>query len=171
MPTPISTDFGAILNAVKEKIVLDGYLAQTAVYLGLNAEFIDPPPADQFAVLVPGEQVVDQGVVTGGGNTTFVFDGILNIWLWVRLATDEVSRSDLWLTDPNLGALATNNKLIKSLQLSMITDPDGNALVYSPMKLVSINQGVRVNSGTKLIPPGWGNMVTKWRMKWWMNMD
>jgi hypothetical protein len=169
--TPIPSDLGSILLATKNQLVATGVATSSSVYLGLTPDIPKTPPSDQFFVIVPSAQVVDQGVVTGGGNDTMFLDGEMYIWLWSRLNTDEPPRSDNWLTDSSLGALTALRNMIVSLQLWQPVDVNGNGLVYVPFKLLSIEQGKRLSDPRNTLPPGWGNMVTRWRFRWWFRLS
>lgn len=166
MPEPIQTDLGSILLAVKQRLISTGVFSPTAVYLGLSSEVQVPipPPADQFCVIIPSEQIADQGVMTGGGNLTLWFDGEIQACLFSRLYTDETPRSENWLTDPALGALSRWREIVSVLNMWQPIDVNGFGLVYTPFKVIKTGKVQRV----KEVPPapGWGVMATTFKFKW-----
>lgn len=169
-PTPAPTDLTSILLAAKQRLIDASVFGTNAVYLGLSPEIQIPfpMPAQQFAVLVPSTQSADQPVVTGGGNAALFLDGLLDCYLYSRLQTDEIPRSDNWLTDQTLGALTTLRQIVNAFQLWSPVDTNNHMLVYTPFKLQTIEQGRRIMASPKMPEaPGWGSMVSRWKFKWW----
>jgi hypothetical protein len=158
----VATWIDQVLLQVKNKLVLDNVLPPEYCYLWLSEDPIDPPPDDFYAVIVPGSQRPDQGVITGAYPSTLTpINGTFSVILWARLSIDPNRRDDSFLTDPAYGVLARQRLIIKSLQLYDPTNTDGDYYLEEPMRLADPGQDFR----PRRPPPGWGSVVSVFEAK------
>lgn len=129
------------------------------VYLSEAPDVQNPDVADPFCVLTPREQVIDQGIVTGGGRTLTYFESEFTATVWSRLALDAGYRKDAFLTDANFGILPKVKCVMTSLQMYQPVDSTGAIMISEPMRLLRIRKPELVDN-----VPGWGTVV----MDFWL---
>lgn len=154
-----------ILVAVRDKLINDGLFPASACYISLTPDVNLYPPTDQFAVVSPGTQTPDPGVVMGGGNITMLFVGEVIVTLWSRLATDEIQRDETYLTDASLGAVAAITCMLTSLQLYMPENQDGSWMLSEPMRLTAMDAPERVQNVQ------WGKTSMLFEMQWLQRLE
>jgi hypothetical protein len=152
----LETNLPDILAQIKEKLLEDGVVNDSEVYLSISPVVQDFPPSDQFVMLTIGRQPVDQGIVTGGGDGAQLgFIGQVNVTLFTRLALDETPRADDMLTQSSLGAFAKQQCIIASLHLFFPEDDNGNFYLQEPMRLIEIQEPTKPKQGWCGLPSIW----------------
>lgn len=166
MATPFAVDIATLLKAFRDKLISDNVFLSTNCFLSLVPSTLMFPPNDQFATLQPLRQTVDSGSVRGGGRVDMYMEGQLGVTVWSRLALDQLTRDDSYLTDSSLGALGKLACVINSLQLYQPVDSSLNQEMCEPLQLITIES-------PKLIETSqvhWGSISTIWQMNWWVSL-
>lgn len=99
--------------------------ASTNCFVALDPrKSLSYPPTDKFCVIQPTRLSTKQRAfpTATAGRVNLVVAQEVVVWLYVRLATDMYNRSDSYLTDATLGALAVTDSVIDTLQTYTATD-------------------------------------------------
>jgi hypothetical protein len=81
------------------------------------------PPSDQFAVIQPtGLEVSERAWGDGAGLIRYLTTFRATVWVFVRLATDEGHREDLYLLDATYGSLVLADQIISLFQSYKVSD-------------------------------------------------
>jgi hypothetical protein len=165
----IPTRLQTIVRAVKQKIADDGIIDPSLCFLSMQSdeETVARSPADQFIKIFLEEFPVYSPAVTGGGNETFLIEGIWVISIFWRYAVDVDYSDDAYLLDPNQGLLAKWDELLESLHMFDPTDADGNLLLVEPMRLATI--GYRAAKQKPIA--GWGRIGAPWEVKFSLGLE
>jgi hypothetical protein len=154
----INSTLDVLLAAVRDKLVSDGVF--TNCFLSLSPITLKNPPGDQYAIVTPGEQEIDQPVLTGSGRDVLFIKGHVDVTIWNRLFLDESLRDTAYLTDSSLGALKKVQCVINSLTMFDPQDSTPNYLLAEPMR------PLRVRVPDKVTVPGWGYVIVPFEMAW-----
>ena len=134
----IATDLPTIFDQIQ--IQLGTVVDPARVFWSLADDEVlqSYPIDDQFIVLAPANFPADQGLMTGGGNTTLMFDGTLSLSLWNRLGTDLATMDNDQLKDLTNGILGKFRQVLAALNMFDPVDPAGSGglLLEEPMRIV-----------------------------------
>lgn len=156
---PVPTSFDQILLQVKAKL-MDG-LAWTAPHVLIidpNDMQVAGGQADQYLMIWGGDDSTDRPIHDGAGRVDSRIRERLYVVLRTRLAVDEATKREKWMTHPSLGHWFFRHKILNALIAFQPTDngdltgATGNWLVLEPIAPVS---GQKPN-GIPKSPPGWG---------------
>lgn len=158
MPTPINTNLATILQAVESQLISKGGFTNATCFMSLNPDQSLMQPSDQYIIVTPGPLTVDQRIVTGGN--LLYFTGSFFTTLWSRLALDQTTHDDSFLTDATYGALTTLNSVIGALHLFQPLDSSSNQELDVPIRLSGVENYSRDFKGV-----GWGAIKCKWLLE------
>lgn len=161
--TRVNTDIATILEAVQQKVIDDGIF--DAVYISLQPQPLKYPPSDQYVIITPGRQPLDQGSTAGGGRDYNFVKGDLVLTIWSRLILDEVPRDNSYLTNVSLGALRKLKCCINSFQMFDPTNLNEDYILGEPMRF----KAIEVPEKTGI--PGWGYCAGVWEMNYTLDLS
>ena len=136
MAAQIRSNFGAILEAIKNQLVAEIEIPAERVLIVVRRN-VPHFAADQDIVLRPLGFRVDRQITDQTGRFLTAIVRRLEVRARTRLTLDEASRDEQWLLHETLGHLALEEGIVDALQefIPLDNDVDQNALTYEPILL------------------------------------
>jgi hypothetical protein len=163
MASPIASDIGTILVAMREKLVADGIFTYPCCFVTILPDSaLTLPPGDHIAVIRPARQYVRQSVVDGAGNNFLWMDGEFTVALWNRLDLDPTGEghADDYITDTALGFTKLITCITNSLSQLALQDSNSNYVIIEPARLNGFDFVPTIG------PEGRGVCNTTWQLSW-----
>jgi hypothetical protein len=163
-----ATTLSEILLAIKNQITIgsaygggSSLLSDSLVFIALEEDQVQPPPDDNYLVLIPGTQQPDMPAIGGAAAATITpFNGEFGAIFWARLSIDQAGRDDSYITDKSLGVLELWRKIMKALQLWDPVNVNGDYLLEEPMRMTA--GGFRF--GKRVPRTGWGAIAASFEV-------
>jgi hypothetical protein len=170
MALPPLPSLAPLLTAVKNQLSL-----KTGLGLNLiHAVARNQTPrfqGDQDILLRLLRPVPEEGFVSGSGRLATVVQRPLLVTLRSRSQTDPSDADDLWLTDPALGLLALEDRVLDALHLWWPTSPQGILLTTEPMRLAPSEPEQKPGEGAPAGDMQWGETHLLFEMKYIIACD
>lgn len=170
MAEQIPTSMDLIVATLRARVGLVVNLPPERVIVVQRSRLEQEAQADQYVMLQVGGGSFDEPNYRGGGRFNTQLKRKCKATLRTRLATDEPTQDNLWLSDRALGHLAAEHRLFDALAGWTPEDAQGNALTFEPIRPVAVETPLR-EAKNKNKALDWGQSAFEFEVSYQLRLD